>query len=362
MDAKNDFSKGSVAKNILNLALPMTLAQLINVLYNVVDRMYIGHIPKIGAAALTGVGVTFPIIMVISAFAALMAMGGAPKASIMMGKGDRETAEKILGNCTSGTIAAGLILTVLLLIFGRDLLMLFGASENTIGYADTYMKIYACGTRQTRQRVDRLFHRFFARRHEVRELVRDDDYPRHLLAAYLRAVAVVLVYVAEMELREILYPAAHLLDRPVEGADGFVRRKDYLVEHEMGQPFIVRELHKFGVDEDETHFVGRRAEYHAEYERVQEYALARARGACHQQMGEVLDVGGVDRAVDVLAHGAGGGGLCAVERGRLHQFPHADYAAALVRHLYADGVLPRDGREDADALLLHSHRDILRVG
>lgn len=143
---ETNLGKDPVGRLLFRLAVPAITAQIVNVLYNMVDRMYIGHIPKIGAAALTGVGVTFPIIMVISAFAALMAMGGAPKASIMMGKGDRETAEKILGNCTSGTIAAGLILTVLLLIFGRDLLMLFGASENTIGYADTYMKIYACGT------------------------------------------------------------------------------------------------------------------------------------------------------------------------------------------------------------------------
>lgn len=143
---ETNLGKDPVGRLLFRLAVPAITAQIVNVLYNMVDRMYIGHIPKIGAAALTGVGVTFPIIMVISAFAALMAMGGAPKASIMMGKGDRETAEKILGNCTSGTIAAGLILTVLLLIFGRDLLMLFGASENTIVYADTYMKIYACGT------------------------------------------------------------------------------------------------------------------------------------------------------------------------------------------------------------------------
>lgn len=143
---ETNLGKDPVGRLLFRMAVPAITAQIVNVLYNMVDRMYIGHIPKIGAAALTGVGVTFPIIMVISAFAALMAMGGAPKASIMMGKGDRETAEKILGNCTSGTIAAGLILTVLLLIFGRDLLMLFGASENTIGYADTYMKIYACGT------------------------------------------------------------------------------------------------------------------------------------------------------------------------------------------------------------------------
>lgn len=141
-----DLGKDPIGKLLFRLAVPTITAQIVNVLYNMVDRMYIGHIPGIGAAALTGVGVCFPIIMVINAFAALMAMGGAPKASIMLGKGDHKTAEKILGNCVTGTIAAGVILSVLLLLFGRDLLLVFGASENTIGYADEYMKIYACGT------------------------------------------------------------------------------------------------------------------------------------------------------------------------------------------------------------------------
>lgn len=143
---KTDLGNEPVGRLLFRLAVPAITAQIVNVLYNMVDRMYIGHIPEIGAAALTGVGVCFPVIMIISAFAALMAMGGAPKASIMMGKKNYETAEKILGNCTSGTIAAGVMLTVFLLIFGRDLLLLFGASENTIGYAYSYMRIYACGT------------------------------------------------------------------------------------------------------------------------------------------------------------------------------------------------------------------------
>lgn len=143
---ETDLGKDPVGGLLFRLAVPAITAQIVNVLYNMVDRMYIGHIPKIGATALTGVGVAFPLIMVISAFAALMAMGGAPKASIMLGKGDHKTAEKILGNCTSGTVLVGIILTVLLLLFGRDLLLVFGASENTIEYADSYMKIYACGT------------------------------------------------------------------------------------------------------------------------------------------------------------------------------------------------------------------------
>ncbi len=146
MKNKTDLGSGSVGKLLFQLALPAITAQIVNVLYNMVDRMYIGHIPEIGAAALTGVGVCFPIIMIISAFAALVAMGGAPRASIMLGKGDKEAAEKILGNCTTATFVSGIVLTVVFLIFGRDLLLLFGASENTIQYAVDYIRIYACGT------------------------------------------------------------------------------------------------------------------------------------------------------------------------------------------------------------------------
>ena len=143
---QTDLGSGSVGKLLFQLALPAITAQIVNVLYNMVDRMYIGHIPEIGAAALTGVGVCFPIIMIISAFAALVAMGGAPRASIMLGKGDKEAAEKILGNCTTATFISGIVLTIVFLIFGRDLLLLFGASENTIQYAVDYIRIYACGT------------------------------------------------------------------------------------------------------------------------------------------------------------------------------------------------------------------------
>ena len=108
--------------------------------------MYIGHIPDIGEAALTGVGVTMPVIMAISAFAALVSMGGAPRASIMMGRGENEKAEKILGNCTTMLVIMAVILTAVFLIFGRDILMIFGASDQTIGYAWEYMQIYAMGT------------------------------------------------------------------------------------------------------------------------------------------------------------------------------------------------------------------------
>lgn len=135
-----------IGKLLFKLALPAILAQIINVMYNMVDRMYIGHIPDIGPNALTGVGVTMPVIMAISAFAALVSMGGAPRASIMMGKGDKKQAEKILGNCTAMLVVLAILLTAVFLLFGKPILLLFGASENTIGYAWAYMEIYAMGT------------------------------------------------------------------------------------------------------------------------------------------------------------------------------------------------------------------------
>lgn len=131
---------------LVKLALPTVAAQLINMLYNIVDRIYIGHIPEIGATALTGVGVCMPLILIVSAFAALVGYGGAPRASIFMGKQDKESAEKILGNCFTLQILISVILTVILLIWNRDLLMAFGASENTIEYGVSYMNIYALGT------------------------------------------------------------------------------------------------------------------------------------------------------------------------------------------------------------------------
>lgn len=131
---------------LLKLALPTVAAQLINMLYNIVDRIYIGHIPGIGATALTGVGVCMPLIMIVSAFAALVGYGGAPRASIFMGKKDKESAEKTLGNCFLLQIIISVILTVILLIWNRDFLMAFGASENTIEYGVSYMNIYALGT------------------------------------------------------------------------------------------------------------------------------------------------------------------------------------------------------------------------
>lgn len=135
-----------VGKLLLKLAIPTVVAQLVNMLYNIVDRIYIGHIPDEGSLALTGVGVCMPILMIISAFAALISSGGAPRASIHMGKGDMESAEKILGGCFSLQVVLSVILTVILLIWHRDLLLMFGASENTIMYASAYMNIYAMGT------------------------------------------------------------------------------------------------------------------------------------------------------------------------------------------------------------------------
>lgn len=141
-----DLGKDKIGGLLLKLALPAILAQIINVLYNMVDRMYIGHIPKIGSDALTGVGVTMPVIMAISAFAALVSMGGAPRASIMMGKSDKGAAEKILGNCTLMLVIMATVLTFVFFVWGEDILLVFGASSKTIGYALEYMKIYSLGT------------------------------------------------------------------------------------------------------------------------------------------------------------------------------------------------------------------------
>lgn len=143
---KNFLGTESIGKLLLKLALPTVTAQLINMLYNIVDRIYIGHIPETGALALTGVGVCMPLIMIVSAFAALVSNGGAPRSSIFMGRGDKETAENTLGNCFSMQIIISIILTAILFLFNRNLLMAFGASENTIEYGVSYMNIYSLGT------------------------------------------------------------------------------------------------------------------------------------------------------------------------------------------------------------------------
>ena len=143
---KNFLGTAPIGKLLLKLSIPTVIAQLINMLYNVVDRIYIGHIPEEGSLALTGVGVCMPIIMIVTAFAALISSGGAPRASICMGKQDNKSAEQILGNCFYLQIVVSIVLTVVLLIWNKDLLMAFGASKNTLGYATDYMRIYALGT------------------------------------------------------------------------------------------------------------------------------------------------------------------------------------------------------------------------
>ena len=142
----NKLAEMPVGKLLRSLAMPAIAAQIVNLLYNMVDRIYIGHIPGIGAAALTGVGVCMPLIMIVAAFAALVGNGGAPRASIFMGKGDNQSAEKTLGNCFILQIIISVILTVILLCGNRRFLLAFGASGNTIEYAVSYMNIYALGT------------------------------------------------------------------------------------------------------------------------------------------------------------------------------------------------------------------------
>lgn len=146
MKSEANLGSESVGKLLFKLSLPAIVAQLINVMYNMVDRMYIGHIADVGASALTGVGVTMPVIMAISAFAALVSMGGAPRSSIMMGKNDKEHAEQILGNCTILLFGLALVLTLVFMFYGKPILMMFGASEATIGFAWDYMRIYTLGT------------------------------------------------------------------------------------------------------------------------------------------------------------------------------------------------------------------------
>lgn len=142
--AQNDFSRGSMARNIIRMAVPMTVAQLINILYNVVDRMYLGRLP--GHLALTGLGLCLPIISILMGFANLCGMGGAPLCSICRGKGEREEAEHIMGNSFALLLLFGTGLTALCLLFRRPILYLFGASDLTFPYANDYLTIYLLGT------------------------------------------------------------------------------------------------------------------------------------------------------------------------------------------------------------------------
>lgn len=146
MDKSQFLGTEKMGRLFLRLSFPAVVAQLVNLLYNIVDRIYIGHMANIGDLALTGVGVCLPIIMIISAFAALAGMGGAPRASIYMGKDDIPTAQKIMGNCFMFIIIASAVLTAVFLAFGYDMLLLFGASEKTITFAWPYLQIYVIGT------------------------------------------------------------------------------------------------------------------------------------------------------------------------------------------------------------------------
>ena len=147
MEDQNSFlGTEPVGKLLLKLALPTLAAQIINMLYNIVDRIYIGHIPEVGSLALTGVGVCLPLIMIVSAFAYLVGSGGAPRASIFMGQKRKDQAERTLGNCFATQIVFSIVITITLLLFNKPLLLAFGASENTIMYATQYMNIYAIGT------------------------------------------------------------------------------------------------------------------------------------------------------------------------------------------------------------------------
>ena len=145
-DNKEMLGNAPIGKLLFKLALPTVVAQLINMLYNIVDRIYIGHMPEVGDLALTGVGVCMPIILIVSAFAALVGSGGAPRASIFMGKKDIESAERTLGACFGLQVIVSVVLTAVLLIWNRDLLLAFGASGNTVEYATSYMTVYAIGT------------------------------------------------------------------------------------------------------------------------------------------------------------------------------------------------------------------------
>ena len=146
MESENILASKPIGKLMLKLAIPTVLAQLVNLLYNIVDRIFVGHINEIGSLALAGLGVTFPIIIFIGAFSALLGTGGAPRAAIAMGCNDNERAEKILGNCTMMLIICSIILSVFFMITKDKILIMFGASENTLPYASSYITIYLIGT------------------------------------------------------------------------------------------------------------------------------------------------------------------------------------------------------------------------
>lgn len=145
-DISQKLASAPVGKLMLSLAVPAVIGQVVNLLYNIVDRIYIGHMEETGTVAMTGLGLCFPIICLISAFTMLIAQGGAPRAAIFMGKGDNRSAEKILGNSFSALLILSVVLTAVFLIFAKDFLYFFGASDDTVGYALGYINIYLSGS------------------------------------------------------------------------------------------------------------------------------------------------------------------------------------------------------------------------
>ncbi len=147
MKQQADLGNGSIGRLLFQMAIPTIIAQVVNALYNIVDRIYIGHIPEVGATALTGVGLTFPLIMIISAFSMLIGMGGAPRVAFKLGEQDQKGAEEIVGNCTASLAVVAVILTVVTLVFAKPLLLAFGGNaDTTLPYAVQYINIYAFGT------------------------------------------------------------------------------------------------------------------------------------------------------------------------------------------------------------------------
>ena len=146
MDKNNQLETAPIGKLVFKLAIPTVMAQLVNLLYNIVDRIYVGRIPEIGSLSLAGLGVTFPIILLVSAFAMLAGMGGASRAAVSMGEKDNDKAEKILGNCTMLLIIFSVVLAVVFMLTKNQILMKFGASEATLPYASDYISIYLVGT------------------------------------------------------------------------------------------------------------------------------------------------------------------------------------------------------------------------
>ena len=145
MNSENKLGTQDVKSLLTSLAIPAIIGQVVSLIYNIVDRMYIGHIKDIGSLALTGIGICSPLLIIMSAFAVLIGIGGSPRASIKMGEGDRTGAEKIIGNCFSFLIVMSIILTIVFLFFNKKLLILFGASDTTLTYALEYMNIYSIG-------------------------------------------------------------------------------------------------------------------------------------------------------------------------------------------------------------------------